>query len=44
MRFRSESIKDESYLLSAVRYIHNNPVKAAEECRWSRANVSTAYN
>ncbi len=39
-RFRSESIKDDSYLLCAVRYVHNNPVKAglvkaAEEYRWS---------
>ncbi|GAB6179251.1 hypothetical protein JCM14036_05700 [Desulfotomaculum defluvii] len=26
-RFRSECIEDDSYLLTAVRYIHNNPVK-----------------
>lgn len=27
-RFRSEPIQDDSYLLAAARYIHNNPVKA----------------
>lgn len=27
-RFRSEAIKNDMYLLAAVRYIHNNPVKA----------------
>lgn len=27
-RFKSEVIEDERYLLAAVRYIHNNPVKA----------------
>ncbi|WP_347491613.1 transposase [Desulfoscipio sp. XC116] len=26
-RFRSEPINDERYLMAAVRYIHNNPVK-----------------
>lgn len=39
-RFKSEAIEDDEYLLSAVRYIHNNPVKAniviqAEEYKWS---------
>ena len=38
-RFRSEPITDDSYLLAAVRYIHNNPVKAGicsrEEYPWS---------
>lgn len=39
-RFKSEAIEDDGYLLSAVRYIHNNPVKAhivmqAEEYKWS---------
>ncbi|WP_373657520.1 transposase [Sporomusa acidovorans] len=39
-RFKSEAIEDEGYLLSAVRYIHNNPVKAhivmqAEDYKWS---------
>lgn len=30
-RFRSEAIEDESYLLSAIRYVHKNPVKLAGE-------------
>ncbi len=38
-RFRSEVIKNDSYLLSVIRYVHNNPVKAAiinkEEYPWS---------
>lgn len=28
-RFKSEAVEDEKYLLGALRYIHNNPVKAA---------------
>ncbi|MDP3059095.1 MAG: transposase [bacterium] len=27
-RYRSENIEDDSYLIGATRYIHNNPVKA----------------
>lgn len=27
-RFRSEAIEDESYFLTAIRYVHNNPVSA----------------
>lgn len=27
-RFRSEAVEDEKYLLGALRYIHNNPIKA----------------
>ncbi|NMD42133.1 MAG: transposase [Firmicutes bacterium] len=39
-RFRSECVEDDSYLLTAIRYIHKNPVKAglvrrAEQYRWS---------
>ncbi len=39
-RFKSENITDEGYLYGAIRYIHNNPIKAgmvskAEEYRWS---------
>ena len=39
-RFKSEIIDNENYLLAAVRYIHNNPVKAGmvnlpEEYCWS---------
>jgi REP element-mobilizing transposase RayT len=39
-RFKSEIVEDESYLLGALRYIHNNPVKAGmiknfEQYYWS---------
>jgi putative transposase len=39
-RFKSETIQDDRHLLAAVRYIHNNPVKAgmvekAADYRWS---------
>ncbi|MBQ9042413.1 MAG: transposase [Eggerthellaceae bacterium] len=38
-RFFSEPIEQESYLLAAIRYVHNNPESAqickAEEYRWS---------
>ncbi|CUH97709.1 hypothetical protein P22_3844 [Propionispora sp. 2/2-37] len=39
-RFKSEPVDTDVYLLSAVRYIHNNPVKAgivnvAEQYQWS---------
>ena len=39
-RFKSEGIENDTYLLAAVRYIHNNPVKAGlvkniEEYKWS---------
>lgn len=39
-RFKSEPVETEQYLLAAVRYIHNNPVKAgmaerAEQYKWS---------
>lgn len=39
-RFKSEGIENDAYLLSVVRYIHNNPVKAGmvkniEEYKWS---------
>jgi putative transposase len=27
-RFRSEAVEDDSYLISVIRYVHNNPVKA----------------
>jgi len=40
-RFKSECIEDDAYLLTVIRYIHNNPVKAAivhkpEQYRWSK--------
>lgn len=43
-RYRSEAIEDERYLLSVVRYIHNNPVHAgmvknAAEYKWSSYNT-----
>ncbi len=43
-RFKSEVIDKDSYLLSAVRYIHNNPVKAGlvkrpGEYKWSSYNI-----
>jgi len=39
-RFKSEPIEDDRYLLTVIRYIHNNPVKAGlvekpEQYRWS---------
>lgn len=42
-RFKSEVIEDDAYLLAAVRYIHNNPVKAcmvkyASQYQWSSYN------
>lgn len=43
-RFRSEVIEDERYLLAAIRYIHNNPVKAGiaaipADYKWSSYNT-----
>lgn len=29
-RFRSEPVEDEAYLLSVIRYVHTNPVKASD--------------
>lgn len=42
-RFKSEAVEDERYLLGALRYIHNNPVKAGlsyniADYKWSSAN------
>ncbi len=39
-RFRSEAVEDDSYFLTVMRYIHQNPVKAglvkkADDYRWS---------
>lgn len=39
-RFKSECVEDDAYLLTVIRYIHQNPVKAAitskpEEYQWS---------
>lgn len=42
-RFRSEAIEEESYLLSVIRYVHQNPVKAkivdGLNYRWSSYNI-----
>lgn len=43
-RFKSEAIENDGYLLEAVRYIHNNPVKAgivkqASDYQWSSFNL-----
>ncbi|MDP4094737.1 MAG: transposase [Bacillota bacterium] len=48
-RFKSEIIDDDSYLLAAVRYIHNNPVKAEicrnpSDFRWSSYNLYFTKN
>jgi REP element-mobilizing transposase RayT len=48
-RFKSEAIDDDSYLLAAVRYIHNNPVKAGlikevSQYRWSSYNLYIREN
>jgi putative transposase len=45
-RFKSEGIESDAYLLSVVRYIHNNPVKASmvkrvEEYKWSSYIIYT---
>lgn len=42
-RFKSEAVDDDKYLLGALRYIHNNPVKARMvnnilDYKWSSAN------
>ncbi|MFA5536905.1 MAG: transposase [Bacillota bacterium] len=39
-RFKSENVEDEAYLLAALRYIHNNPIRAKlvdkrERYKWS---------
>ena len=38
-RYKSETIEDEAYLFSAIRYVHNNPEKAEitkkEKYKWS---------
>lgn len=43
-RFKSENIEDDSYLITVIRYIHQNPVKAgivtkAENYIWSSCRV-----
>jgi REP element-mobilizing transposase RayT len=48
-RFKSEAIENDSYLLAAVRYIHNNPVRAclvkhASEYKWSSYHEYVSEN
>ncbi|MGI6091894.1 MAG: transposase, partial [Negativicutes bacterium] len=48
-RFKSEPVNDDSYLLTVLTYIHNNPVKAglsktAAEYQWSSYNEYTQSN
>jgi putative transposase len=43
-RFKSEVVEDDQYLLTVVRYVHHNPVKAGmvnhpSEYRWSSYNI-----
>lgn len=43
-RFKSENIENDNYLLSVIRYIHQNPVKAgivtkSEQYQWSSCRV-----
>ncbi|MCG9967131.1 transposase [Pelotomaculum terephthalicicum JT] len=47
-RFKSENIADDKYLITAVRYIHNNPVKAricqsAMNYKWSSIDLYLNY-
>lgn len=48
-RYGSECVEDDKYLLTVVRYIHNNPVKAGlvkepEAYRWSSIHAYTRMN
>ncbi len=47
-RFKSETIKDDAYLLSVIRYVHNNPEKAGiatkEKYPWSSYNDYVSSN
>lgn len=48
-RFKSENIENDAYLVSAVRYIHNNPVKAsmclsAKDYKWCSMNLYLEYD
>ncbi|MEA1940258.1 MAG: transposase [Candidatus Caldatribacteriota bacterium] len=42
-RFKSEAIENEAYLLSVIRYVHNNPEKA-EICRKETYSWSSYHN
>jgi REP element-mobilizing transposase RayT len=41
-RFKSEAVEDDKYLLGALRYIHNNPVKAGLSDNIANYNWSSA--
>ena len=46
-RFKSECVEDDAYLLTVIRYIHQNPIKASiinrpEEYKWS--SCAAYYN
>jgi len=48
-RFKSEAIEDDRYLLTVIRYVHNNPVKAkivhkADEYKWSSVSEYIGEN
>lgn len=48
-RFKSENVEDDKYLLTVVRYIHQNPVKAkvvkrVDEWEWSSYLSYTGYS
>jgi REP element-mobilizing transposase RayT len=48
-RYKSEVVEDEGYLITLLRYIHNNPVKAqivleAEEYKWSSCKTYARGN
>ena len=41
-RYKSEPVEDDAYLLTVVRYIHHNPVKAGL-CRWPEDYRYSSY-
>ena len=48
-RYRSEAVENEGYLVSVIRYVHNNPTKAgvcvnAEQYSWSSYNLYISQN
>lgn len=48
-RYKSECVENDKYLLTVIRYIHNNPVKAGivnkpEEYRWSSIHAYYGEN
>ena len=48
-RFKSENVEDDRYLLTVIRYVHRNPVKAGivnkpEEYTWSSCRAYYGYS